>query len=148
MTTTTQDVPADLGPSGTPNVYHLHGEGIRITYYPEGSGPPTADGPVELIYQDLHRTLTFRAHEVTVDQVPSLGSLVSVVVQSTPDFGSTTATVLIPNVVLEGAHSVSVHTLLITSMHSSTLTGIGQPQRDTYTVTKLRGSASVQILPL
>jgi hypothetical protein len=89
MTTTApQDVPADLGPSGTPNVYHLHGEGIRITYYPEGSGPPTADGPVELIYQDLHRTLTFRAHEVTVDQVPSLGSLVSVVVQSTPDFGS------------------------------------------------------------
>jgi hypothetical protein len=89
MTTTPpQDVPADLGPSGTPNVYHLHGEGIRITYYPEGSGPPTADGPVELIYQDLHRTLTFRAHEVTVDQVASLGSLVSVVVQSTPDFGS------------------------------------------------------------
>lgn len=79
--------------------------------------------------------------------MPSLGSLVSVVVQSTPDFGSTTATVLIPDVVLEGAHSVSVHTLLITSMHSSTLTGICQPQRDTYTVTKLRGSA-VQILPL
>jgi hypothetical protein len=141
-----QGVSAVPVPGATPNVYHLLGEGIRITFDPEGAGPPTVDGQVKLVYQDIHHTLTFRAHEVTVDDVPSLGSLATVPLQSTPDVGSTTATVLHPKVVLGSAHSAPVHTLSITTMHSSTLAGLGHPQPDTYTVTRLRGSASVQKL--
>jgi hypothetical protein len=148
MTTASQDVQAKAVPSLAPNAYHLHGEGIRVTYYPTGEGPLTVDGPVKLIYQDHHRTLTFRAHDVAVADVPSLGSLVTVVLQLTPDLGSTTATLVVPAVVLGGAQSAAVHTLLITTMHASTLTGLGDPQRDTYTVTHLTGSANNEILPL
>jgi hypothetical protein len=106
------------------------------------------DGPVKLVYQDHHRTLTFRAHDVTVADVPTLGTLVTVVLHMTPDLGSTTATLVVPTVVLGGAQSAPVHTLLITTMHASTLTGLGDPQRDTYTVTHLAGSARNEILPL
>lgn len=139
---------ADLLGAGRPDVYHLHGRGMQITYYPDGSGPPTADGPVTVVYQDTHATKTFRAKQVTVTEVAEVGTLVSVVLQVTVDVGSTTATLLIPSVVLAGAQSVPVHTVLITTVHSTPFSGIGHPQRDVYTTTKLAGSASSVILPL
>jgi hypothetical protein len=148
MTTTPQTVSADLAPGGAPNVYHLHGKHIHIAYYPEGSGPLTTDGPVKLVYQDQHQTKTFRAAQVAVEEVANLGSLITVVLQVSPDAGSTTATLLIPTVVRQGAQTVPLRTVLITTVHVSTLTGIGHPQRDVYTVTKLKGTAGVQELPL
>src|ERR1700761_8441892 len=102
-TTASQDVEAKAVPGVAPNAYHLHGEGIRVTYFPTGEGPLTVDGPVKLVYQDHHRTMTFRAHDVTVADVPSVGSLVTVVLHMTPDLGSTTATLVVPTVVLGGA---------------------------------------------
>lgn len=147
-TTASQDVQAKAVPGVAPNAYHLHGEGIRVTYFPTGEGPLTVDGPVKLVYQDHHRTQTFRARDVTVADVPSVGSLVTVVLHMTPDLGSTTATLVVPTVILGVAQSAAVHTILITTMHASTLTGLGDPQRDTYTVTHLTGSANNEILPL
>jgi hypothetical protein len=149
MTTTApQTAAANAVPSVAPNVYHLHGGGIHITYYPSGSGPLTKDGPVKLVYEDTHVTKTFRADEVTVTEDADLGTLVSVVLRLTVDVGSTTATLLIPPVVLGEARSVPIHTLLIRTVHSMTLTGLGQPQRAHYTTTHLEGSASVVIIPL
>ena len=149
MTTTT---PAPAAPeqahSSTPNVYHLHGRGTQITYYPDGAGPLTTDGAVTLVYQDTHTTKTFRAKEVSTDDVAGLGTAVTVILQTTVDVGSTTATLLIPSVVLAGAQSVPVHTVLITTVHSSPFSGIGHPQRDVYTTTGLQGSASAVFLPL
>jgi hypothetical protein len=143
-----QTASADLAPSGSANVYHLHGNGIHLTYFPEGSGPPSTDGPIKLIYTDPHQSKTFHAAEVTVEQVANLGSLVTAVLKVTPDAGTTSVTLLIPSVVMEGAQSVPIHTELITTMHFSPLTGIGRPQRDAYTVTNVTGTASVVILPL
>jgi hypothetical protein len=147
-TTSSQGEQAKAVPGVAPNAYHLRGEGIRVSYFPTGEGPLTVDGPVKLVYQDHQRTQTFRTHDVTVADVPSLGSLVTVVLHMTPDLGSTTATLVVPTVILGGAQSAAVHTLLITTMHASTLTGLGDPQRDTYTVTHLTGSANNEILPL
>ena len=63
-------------------------------------------------------------------------------------FGRESLCAVRPTVVLGGAQSAAVHTLLITTMHASALTGLGDPQRDTYTVTHLVGSANNEILPL
>jgi hypothetical protein len=149
MTTTApQTALPKVGPSGTPNVYQLTGGGVHITYFPTGEGPLTTEGPVKLVYQDHQQARTFRAQEVTVDDVANLGSLVTAALWDVPDVGLTTVSLLIPTVELGTVHSVPVDTLLITTMHSSTLLGVGQPQRDSYTVTELGGTASVQILPL
>jgi hypothetical protein len=148
MTTTApQETSTDSASGGTPSVYHLHGKGVQITFYPTGAGPATRCGLVKLVYQDAHGVHTFHEMNVGVQEVRGLGLLVSATVQDTPDLGSTTATVVIPKVVLGSAHSARVRTVLITTLHSSPLTGIIPPQADSYTVTKLRGSASVQILP-
>jgi hypothetical protein len=149
MTTTAPQTAApDLVPSGAPNVFHLHGNGIHITYFPDGSGPLTTDGPIKLIYDDPHQTKTFRGSQVSVMQVENLGTLVTAVLQVTVDAGATSVTLLVPSVVMQGAHSVPVHTEVITTRHFSLLTAVGRPQRDIYTVTKLSGNAAVVILPL
>jgi hypothetical protein len=149
--TTTQPAPSaapDIASqSGSPNQFLLHGHGIQITYFPEGAGPPTVDGPVVLVYQDADHTATFRRSQVQVVAVEGLGTCVTVTLKVTPDAGTRTATLLVPSVVL-GGQPAPVHTELIRTMHSTPLTGIGHPQRDTYTVTSLTGQASVIILPL
>jgi hypothetical protein len=129
-------------------VYRLSGDGVHITYFPTGEGPLTTEGPVMLVYQDLHQARTFRAAEVTVDDVANLGVVVTAALWNVPDLGLTTVSLLIPTVELGVAHSVPVETLLITTLHSSTLFGAGPPQRDSYTVTKLSGTASTEILSL
>jgi hypothetical protein len=149
MTTTApQDVSASPASAGTPSVYHLHSDGVQITFYPGGAGPVTRTGLIKLVYQDAHGVHTFREFDVRIADVPDLGSLVTGTLQSVPDVGSTTVTVLIPKVVLGAAHSVPVDTVLITTLHASPFSGIIPPQADTYTVTRLCGSASAQVLPL
>jgi hypothetical protein len=73
---------------------------------------------------------------------------VTVTLQTTVDADWKTATLLIPTVVLAAGQPTMVHTELITTVHNSTLTGLGHPQRDHYTVTRLIGEASRGALPL
>jgi hypothetical protein len=133
--------------SGSPNQYHLHGHGVRISYFPDGEGPLTVDGPIIVTYQDTHQTLVFRGEQAHVVDVPGLGTCVTVTLHLSPDAGSTTATVLIPTVVLPAGGPTTVQTELITTSHLF-LNGIGHPQRDHYTVTPLSGEASRAKLPL
>ncbi|MGA7051911.1 MAG: hypothetical protein WBZ37_11660 [Mycobacterium sp.] len=150
--TTTQSAPnaapENISQAGTPNQYHLHGHGIQVSYYPDGAGPLTVDGPIVLAYQDANHTATFRRSQVQVVAVEGLGTCVTVTLQILVDFGTRTATLLVPSVVLGTQTSAPVHTELIRTSHTSTLTGIGHPQRDSYTVTSLTGQASLGILPL
>jgi len=132
---------------GSPNQYHLHGGGVRIGYYPEGAGPLTVDGPIILTYQDPNRTLVFRGEQAQVVDVPELGTCVTVTLHLTVDAGSTTATLLIPTVVLPPSGSATVQTELITTNHQFFLTGLGHPQRDSYAVTPLTGLANLHPLP-
>jgi hypothetical protein len=133
---------------GSPNQYHLSGHGVRVSYYPGGAGPLTADGPIMLTYQDALRTLVFRGEQAHVVEVPELGTTVTVTLHLTVDAGSTTATLLIPTVVLPPGGSTTVQTDLITTSHLFFLAGVGHPQRDHYTLIPLSGEANQHPLPL
>jgi hypothetical protein len=130
-----------------PNQYRLHGHGVEVTYYPTGAGPLTVDGALILTYQDAQRSLEFRGQQAQVVAVADLGTCVTVTIQMRPDADRTTATLLIPTVVLPAGQPSTVHTELITTVHDSTFSGLGDPQRDHYTVTRLTGEASQVILP-
>jgi hypothetical protein len=57
---------------------------ISVSYYPNGTGPPTQQGPIRFTYQDAVRALTFR-DDVRVVDVPDVGSIVSVTIVQTID---------------------------------------------------------------
>jgi hypothetical protein len=140
--------PEAVSDTSSPNQYHMDGHGVRISYYPTGAGPLTVDGPIILAYQDVHRSLTFRGKQAQAVPVANLGTCVTVTLQKTVDADWTTATLLIPTVVLAPGQPTTVQTELITTVHNGTLSGIGHPQRDHYTVTPLTGEASHAPLPL
>ncbi len=142
----------EAGP-GRPNQYHLHGRGLSVSYYPDGTGPPLADkGRLRLIYQDAVQTLNFYGSDLRViDSSPDdVGTVVSVTTVRTIDTGSTTFSLLVPLVALPAdlTGPVSIETLGITTVHRILASAIGHPQREVYTVTRLRGIASAGILPL
>jgi hypothetical protein len=140
---------AAQGPN-RPNQYHLRGANIAVTYFPQGAGPEDRDrGPLRLIYQDQSRSQAFFGDEVRTVDVPDLGAIASVTVDRTTDFGNTTFSLLLPVVVLPDHPNASAHidTQGITTIHPGVF-GIGQPQRDLYTVAPLSGTASNGPVPL
>ena len=147
--TSPQSTSAAPAAVAAPNQYHLHGGGITVSYYPEGFGPIPATGPITFIYQDTHVALSFPASEVRTVAVEDLGTLVSVTLKRTVDVGSTSFSLLIPrvNVVPRGA-PVAITTEGITTVHRTPFLPPGHAQLDTYTVTRLTGTASDGILPL
>lgn len=133
-----------------PNQYHLHGGGISVSYYPAGFGPAIEGrGLLRLVYQDAHQSLSFYDNEVRTVEVVDLGTVVSVTLVMTVDIGSTTFSLLVPNVHLpEQQSSVFIYTEGITTLHRVFVALIGHPQSETYTVTALSGTAAVGPLPL
>ncbi len=78
-----------------------------------------------------------------------MGTVVSVTLVMTVDTGSTTFSLLVPNVHLpEQQSSVFIHSEGITTLHRAFVALIGHPQSETYTVTALSGTAAVGPLPL
>lgn len=129
-----------------PDVFHLHGGGITIAYMPTGAG-----GLAHLSYQDPFRTLSFTGDQIRRVDVPDLGTIVSVTLVMTIDSGSTTFSVLLPQVSLPqqlGA-SVPISTDGITTVHRfSIVPALNHGQRELYSVTPLSGTASLVIIPL
>jgi hypothetical protein len=139
---------AASAPFAAPNQYHLSGGGISISYFPNGRGPIGPAGAIHLIYQDGMQTLSFTKDEIRVVNVPDLGTILSVTLHIIPDVGSTTFSLLLPQVRLAdhlGA-SASVHTDAITTLHKSTLFPLPGTQVESYTVTALTGTATIGIL--
>jgi hypothetical protein len=136
--------------ASTPNQYHLHGGGISVSYFPEGFGPVSAGGAGRLIYQDAVRSLNFTGQDVRVVTVADLGTIVSVTLVRTVDTGNTTFSLLLPHVNLPASSHASVHiqTDGITTVHRVFVGMIGHTQSETYTVTRLQGTASRAILPM
>ena len=129
----------------TPNLYQLAGDGIHFSYRTEGFRAPFVN------YQDAHRTLTFTGDQVRLVDVPDLGTVVSVTLLLTPDSGSTTFSVLLPQVNLPNHVGTSdrVRTKGITTVHKFSIApqfDIGQ--REFYTSVRLKGTASRAIVPL
>jgi hypothetical protein len=149
---TTASAPGPLEPTQptqTPNQYHLHGDGIQVSYFPDGEGPLTQRGPVVLTYQDEHQSLAFRREDVRTVEVADLGTIVSVTLVMTVDMGSTTFSLLVPHVQLPGGESsVTIHTEGITTIHRAFVALIGHPQAESYRVRCLTGTASIGPLPL
>jgi hypothetical protein len=133
----------------SPNQYHLQGDGIAVSYYPDGSGPPVAGrGRLRLVYQDTHQAQSFYDDDLRTVAVPDLGSVVSVTIVKTIDTGDTTFSVLVPDVQLpDQQNSAHVHTEGIATMHRIFVAAIGHPQTETYSVTPLCGTATAGILP-
>ena len=135
-----------------PNQYHVHGGGISVSYYPEGFGPPVEDrGSLIFTYQDTHRSESFFSdgNDVRTVKIDDLGMVVSVTIAETIDTGSTTFSLLIPDVEVPGQQtSVFICTEGITTVHRAFVGLIGHPQAEAYVVTKLDGTAASGPLPL
>jgi hypothetical protein len=136
--------------SSVPNQYHVQGGGISVSYYPDGFGPPVEGrGSLLFVYQDAHRSQSFFSDQVRTVKVDDLGTVVSVTLVESVDTGSTTFSLLVPDVQLpEQQTSVFIHTEGITTVHRVFVALIGHPQSETYTVTALNGTAAVGPLPL
>ena len=132
-----------------PNQYHIQGEGISVSYYPDGFGPPIEDrGRLIFVYQDAHRSQAFYSDQVRTVKVDDLGMVVSVTLVQSVDTGSTTFSLLVPDVELpEQQTSVFIHIEGITTVHRVFVALIGHPQSETYAVTALNGTAAFGPLP-
>lgn len=122
---------------------------FRVSYYPDGSGPIIEGrGRLRFTYHDSVGVLSFYGDEVRTVDVPDLDTVASVTIVQTFDTGSTSASLLVPHVVLPSTLPVAINTELITTRHLFFATALGHPQRDVYSVRALTGVASAGILPL
>ncbi len=113
-------------------------DGLQVSY--------SAAGP-NLHYHQGPTIRDFAGSEIRVVEVPDLGTLVGVTILLTVDSGSTTFTLLLPQVNLPAppAQPVAVPVSAdgITTRHQfSTVTGLQHGQQEFYTVTPLQGTAS------
>jgi hypothetical protein len=99
------------------------------------------DGKPHFSYQSALQSLSFSGDEITFEET-TLSTLASVTLVRTVDLGDTTFTLLVPRVNLLGATSHVIHTAGITTMHRTTIAGLGHGQLTTYHVTRLYGSAA------
>jgi hypothetical protein len=118
-----------------PNLWILSGGGIHVRHSTTGA---------TFHYQDTTRNLTFTAQQIRTVPVPDLGTLVSVTIFLTVDSGSSTFTVLLPNVNLAPPpnSSAPVKTEGITTAHHFSLVpALLHGQTEFYSVTPLSGAA-------
>lgn len=124
------------GATQEPNLYQLEGDGLTVTY-----STSSIDGQPQLVYQTAEAAQSFRGTEIRVAET-ELGTLVSVSLMRSVDVGYTGFTLVVPEISLAGAGTVAVRTIGLTVVHRVLAGAIGHPQRTTYKVTRLRGSAS------
>jgi hypothetical protein len=121
-----------------PNVYHLNGHHLHITYSTTSFG-----GKPQFDYQDTQRTLHFEGDDIRTVEL-EIGTLVTVTIQITVDSGSTVFSLLIPQVNLERNEQGQIHTEGLTTMHRfSLIPALNRGQMDLYSVVSLRGTAQV-----
>jgi hypothetical protein len=138
--------PQALPTFAKPNFYQLSGDGIDVTFVPSGAG-----GVAHFSYQDAQRSLQFSGDQIRKVDVPDLGTVVSVTLVLTPDSGSTTFSVLIPQVNLDNQRgsAAPVETDGITTHHRFSLVPQSlRGQLERYCVTPMSGTASLAIIPL
>ena len=121
-----------------PNLYQLQGHGVSVTYSVTSFG-----GKPLFHYQDMHQTLNFEGDEIrTIDL--EIGMLVSVTLRLTADAGSTTFSVLLPNVNLVNSQQAHIRTEGITTVQRFSLIPIlNRGQTQFYSVIGLTGTAMI-----
>jgi hypothetical protein len=119
-----------------PNLYHLSGKGIQVTYSTTSiSGKPLFN------YHEGAVVKNFSGDEIQTAET-ILGNLVTVFIVRTVDTGSTTFTLLIPSINLPASNSAHIATEGITTLHKFSIVGPHTGQREFYTVHPLQGTAS------
>ena len=118
-----------------PNLFNLTGDHLSVTLALSG-----IDGRPHFNYHDGFRALNFTGDEITLEDT-AMGKQATVTIVRTVDAGDTSFTLRIPVVnLLSGQHTIT--TLGITTMHRTTIAGIGRGQLTTYNATPLHGSAT------
>ena len=120
----------------TPNLFHLSGSHLHITYTTTG-----IDGKPTMTYQDPHEAKSFRGDEIRSVEC-DLGSLVSVTLRLTPDAGGTSLSVFIPRMRISQGEHAAVRTECVTTVHRFAIAPqLLHGQLDTYSVVALHGTA-------
>lgn len=119
-----------------PNLFTLHGRrGLQVTL-----ATSSFTGKPQLTYHDGTESLRFEGEDITFEDTV-LGRLASVVLASTVDLGSTTFTLVMPQVNLVGAGSHAVETVGLVAVHRTTIGGLGHGQLTSVRTVRLRGNA-------
>ena len=120
-----------------PNLYELSGGGISITYSTTG-----LQGQPHFSYHDAVQVKNFTGNQITTVQT-SIGLLVTVLIHLTVDAGSTTFSVLLPNVNLPAAPfgSANITAEGITTLHRFSIFHI-HGQTEFYTAVPMQGTAA------
>ena len=107
--------------SKTPNLFMLSNEQVELTY-------TVADmrGQPQVSYSDGTHDVNARGPEVTRTETP-VGTLVTVVVDATPDLGTLHLALLVPRVQLHGA-SCPIATVAILTTERTSIAGPGRVQ--------------------
>jgi hypothetical protein len=119
-----------------PNLFELAGDGISVTYASTSFG-----GKPLLSYHDQFQSKSFVGDQIRTVET-EIGALVTVTILLTVDAGSTTFTVLIPNVNLRTSDSAQITTYGVTTLHRFSIIGPPQGQSEFYTAHQLSGTAS------
>jgi hypothetical protein len=120
----------------TPDLYMLHGQGLRVTYSTTSFG-----GKPHFDYHDSHTTRSFVGDEIRTEKT-EIGTLVSVTILLTVDSGSTSFGLLVPTVNLGTANSAPIHTIGITTRHKFSIPqSLNLGQTELYVVAQLTGTA-------
>jgi hypothetical protein len=123
----------------SPNLFSLHGRHVSVTYSTTG-----IDGKPRLSYHDPQRALSFSGDEIETAAGTPLGTLVTVRLVVVPDLGTTTFTVLIPQINAEPGLVTHVHTEGITTINRQSFAPqLDQGQIQTYTPVRLSGTAQL-----
>lgn len=99
-----------------PNLFELSSEGVSITY-----STSAIDGRPQLGYAAGERCYVFRGDEIRV-AYSEIGRQVSVTLEATPDLETTSLTLLLPPVNLDG-HEAPIRTLAIVTRHRTSVGG-------------------------
>ncbi|HEY2195420.1 MAG TPA: hypothetical protein VGH76_24395 [Actinomycetospora sp.] len=124
-------------PTVDANLYSFTGPDHRMVTI-----SPSLDGSPQVSYHDTHQQQVFVKDEVLVDDT-AMGRLVTVTLARTVDLGSTTFSVVLPEVRLPASQSLPVTTVAVTAVHRTSLAAqFDVGQRDSYSVSRLHGTAS------
>jgi hypothetical protein len=137
VATIEQDMSPSPGGLRTPDLYQLQGAQVHVTYATTG-----LDGKPHLTYQDATQTLTFDGDQIRTAQ-SEIGTLVTVTTRMSVDTGSTSFSVLIPNVNLGASGHAPISTDGVTTIHRfSVVAAFNQGQTELYSFVHLTGTAS------
>jgi hypothetical protein len=122
----------------TPNLFTLQGHHLQVTY-----SPTSFDGKPNLQYHDPFQALQFSGEEIRT-LASEIGTLVTVTIRRTVDAGSTSFTLVVPQVNLDPSKRAQITAFGITTVHRfSVIPVLNLGQTDLYTVTELSGTAAL-----